>query len=137
MDSTLSNLNAPWVIFHVPFCVFHTFGVHSTMVVCPFLCMHEKGNATCGMWIIDHSDNLCFQNRFHGVQIVQFDCPMHEFHHCTIIYHVNMSCMEIQGRRSFLGQIFCVLCFEICIPSLFSPSPLCSANFKTKHALNL
>ena len=43
---------------------------------------------------------------------------------------------EAQGSRYFLGQRFCVLYFEICIPSLFSPSPLWSANFKTKHAQN-
>ena len=27
--------------------------------------------------------------------------------------------------------MFCVLCFRICTPSLFSPSPLCGAVFKT------
>ena len=43
----------------------------------------------------------------------------------------------IQGQSYFLGQRFCVLCFEICIPSLFSPSPLCGANFKIKQTLNL
>ena len=37
----------------------------------------------------------------------------------------------------FLFQRFCVLCFEICIPSLFSPSLLWSAIYKTKQALNL
>ena len=30
-----------------------------------------------------------------------------------------------------------MLCFEICTPSLFSLSPLWTANFKTKYALNL
>ena len=34
-------------------------------------------------------------------------------------------------------QRYSVLCFGICVPSLFSPSPLCSANFKTKQAQNL
>ena len=43
----------------------------------------------------------------------------------------------VQGWSYFLGRRFCVLCFEICISSLFSPSPLCSAKFKTKHTLNL
>ena len=28
-----------------------------------------------------------------------------------------------------------MICFEICTPSLFSPSLLCGANFKIKHAL--
>ena len=42
----------------------------------------------------------------------------------------------IQGWRYLLGERFCVVCFEICAPSLFSFS-LLSANFKTKHALNL
>ena len=39
--------------------------------------------------------------------------------------------------RYFLDQKFCVACFEIYIHSLFFPSLLWSANFKTKHALNL
>ena len=42
--------------------------------------------------------------------------------------------MQIQGWSYFLGQRFCVLYFEIC--TLPFPS-LWSANFKTKHALNL
>ena len=29
-----------------------------------------------------------------------------------------------QGSRYLLGQRFCVLCFEICIPFLLSPCPL-------------
>ena len=33
--------------------------------------------------------------------------------------------------------MFCVFCFEICTPSPFSPSPLWSANLKTKQAQNL
>ena len=35
------------------------------------------------------------------------------------------------------GSRFCVLFFEICTTSLFSPSPLWSANFKIKQAQNL
>ena len=41
------------------------------------------------------------------------------------------------GLKAFHGSMFCVPCFEIYIPSLFSSSPLWSANFKTKHALNI
>ena len=41
------------------------------------------------------------------------------------------------GIRYFLGQRFCVLCFENCTSSLFSTSPLWSSNFKIKRALNL
>ena len=33
--------------------------------------------------------------------------------------------------KYFLGQRFCVLCIEICTPSLFTPSPLCGASFRT------
>ena len=42
-----------------------------------------------------------------------------------------------RGRSNLWCQRFSVLCFEICTPSLFSPSPFCGANFKTKQALNL
>ena len=42
------------------------------------------------------------------------------------------------GVELFLGsKVLCLPYFEICAPSLFSPSPLWSVNFKTKHALNL
>ena len=40
---------------------------------------------------------------------------------------------ELQRCTKSLGQRFCMLCSRICTPSLFSPSPLCGGNFKTKH----
>ena len=43
---------------------------------------------------------------------------------------------NVQRWSYFFGKRFWVLNFEICTPYLFSPSPLWSANFKTKHALN-
>ena len=43
----------------------------------------------------------------------------------------------LQGSRYSLGQRFCVLCFEICYPSLFASSPLCGASFITKQALKV
>ena len=39
--------------------------------------------------------------------------------------------------RIFWNERFCVLCFEICPPSLFPPSPPWSVNFKIKQAQNL
>ena len=54
----------------------------------------------------------------------------HNISHLTSDYH-------IQGDRNLWGQRFCVLFLEICTPSLFSPSPLCGAIFRTKQALNL
>ena len=39
--------------------------------------------------------------------------------------------------RIFRYKRFCVLCIEICTPSLFSPSPLCSANLKIQQEQNL
>ena len=34
-------------------------------------------------------------------------------------------------------QKFCVLCFDFCTPSLFSPSPLCGAILRAKQTQNL
>ena len=45
-------------------------------------------------------------------------------------------CAVLQGYQ-VISCVKGVLCFEICTPSLFSPSPLCRANFITRHALNL
>ena len=40
---------------------------------------------------------------------------------------VGDTTIRIEDSRYFLVQRFCVLCFEICTPSLFSPSLLWSA----------
>ena len=53
-------------------------------------------------------------------------CRMSTFHSHSL-HHSNAG-LKVRFR---------VLCFEISPPSLFSPSPLWSAIFKTKHAENL
>ena len=46
-------------------------------------------------------------------------------------------CTESTGACKGLCQRFCALFLEICTPSLFSPSHLCSGIFRTKQAQNL
>ena len=53
-----------------------------------------------------------------------------------LVITISILFSQVQGPRYFMGQMFCAPCFEIWTPSLFSPSPLCSASFKTKWALN-
>ena len=62
---------------------------------------------------------------------------VHKGHFVLFLYPCFLLTRLLQGSRYFLGQMFCVLCLEICTPSLFSPSSLCGASFKTKQALNL
>ena len=45
-----------------------------------------------------------------------------------------MHLIKYTGWSYFLGQRFCVLHFEACMPSLFSHL---ESKFQTKHALNL
>ena len=66
VDCKCSNLNAPGS---------YTSWSHSllgSILDCPFLCMQEKRNAACGL--IKSVTLLC-KNRFHGLEMVQFECP--------------------------------------------------------------
>ena len=66
VDCKWSNWNAqgsytPW-----------SHSLSRSFVNCPFHWMQEKGNAACGL---KKSVNLFFKKRFHGLQMVQFECP--------------------------------------------------------------
>ena len=56
---------------------------------------------------------------------------------CILILIAGAALHPLLQGWSFLGQRFCVLWFEICTPSLSSPSTLRNANFNTKQAQNL
>ena len=51
--------------------------------------------------------------------------------HCPHLVMVFLG-RVIQGWNYFWFQRFCVLCFDICTPSLFSPSPLLECKFQNK-----
>ena len=67
---------------------------------------------------IGHCTTLCAQDRKHFPYI---ECFLSTWESAIAVQHVMM-CAEqkLKGSRYFMGQRFCVLCFEICTPSLFS-----------------